>query len=410
MTWGPFSRRAALLGAGGILLAGCSSSPGGSSTQSSDSSTGANQTNDKHKEERRRVENPPVPAVTISAAHGLDAMWPNEPLEINVTDGTPTSVKFTDVANGAVFHATVNGNQALPDRGSLFPRASYTVEVTAEDVNGDPHTSTHSVTTINPPMVTEVDFRFADGEVIGNGMPVWVRFDLPVPEADRAAIERTASITTSPVQEGAWGWVDENTLQWRPKNYWEIGSTAHVEIHAAGLRAGDNWILNDAAADYRYGDLRVLQTNIDAHTTTCYRNGEVVKILPVSTGKPGYETMTGTKMIMDKEFKTIMDSTSYGVDKESAEGYRLEVYYAQRITWSGEYFHAAPWADASHGNDNVSHGCTGLSDENAAWLFEYTLVGDPCEFAGSTFPVRPEQTWGAWVYSWEDWQKLSALR
>lgn len=403
MSLGAFTRRAALLGAGGLLLAGCAGNPtSGSSSDTGDGTKPA-------KKNTPKVKAPAAtPVVALTAAHGLEAMWPNEPLEISVTDGTAAALECVD-SQGVSIPGKIVGGTWTPDRGALYPRQAYTLTITANDANGDPHTSTHTITTINPEMVTEVDFRFADGQVVGNGMPIWVRFDLPIPEENRAAIEKTAVVTTIPEQEGAWGWVDENTMQWRPRNYWLKDSTAHVEVHAAGLPTGDTWILNDAVGDYRYGDLRVLQTNIDAHTTACLRNGEIVNVLPVSTGKPGLETMTGTKMIMSHEPEVVMDSETFGVDNTSADGYRTTVQWAQRITWSGEYFHAAPWADYAHGNSNVSHGCTGMSDANAKWLFDFTLVGDPCEFTGSTFPVQPHQTWPAWVYSWEQWQQLSAL-
>ena len=57
----------------------------------------------------------------------------------------------------------------------------------------------------------------------------------------------------------------------------------------------------------------------------------------------------------------------------------------------------------------MSHGCTGLSNANAQWLFDFTLVGDPAEFTGSTFPVQAYQTFGCWTYSWQEWQALGAL-
>ncbi len=85
-------------------------------------------------------------------------------------------------------------------------------------------------------------------------------------------------------------------------------------MNAAGQAGADTWVLNNASADYQFGDLRVLQTNVDTYATTCLRNGNVEMILPVSMGKPGYETMTGTKLIMQKDFKTVMDSASYGVE------------------------------------------------------------------------------------------------
>lgn len=401
------TRRTALVGAAGAVLAGCArpNDPAGS-PGSGTGSDSARPTGENSPTPTGPVE---TPITTIGSAHGLTAMWPNEPVDIVVEHGTIAQVTVTDAA-GVVVPGSVTGSQWRPDRGALFVRSAYQMEVIVNDSAGQPHPSSASITTISPAMVTEVDFRYADGHPVGNGMPVWVRFDLPLREEQRAAIEKAATVVTTPPQEGSWGWADETTLYWRPRNYWVAGSTAHVEVKAAGLPANDTWVLADAAADYIFGDLRVLQANIDTHTLTCLRNGEVAQILAVSMGKPGYETMTGTKVIMDKQAQVIMDSETYGVPHSAAEGYRIVANYAQRLTWSGEYFHAAPWADYAHGADNVSHGCTGLSDADAVWLFNFTEIGDPAEFSGSTFPVKPWQTIGCWTYTWEQWQAQSALR
>ena len=393
------TRRTALVGAAGLTLAGCADGVGGSSGSDSPSAPQDAQPTANGNSEA---------VITVSSAHGLDAMWPNEPLDISVENGTISSVKVTD-ASGAEIPGKVAGSQWTPDRGTLLPRATYSAEVTAQDSKKREQVSTAAISTVNPNLVIEVDFRYADGTVIGNGMPIWVRFDMPVNDDQRAAIEKTASVVTSPVQEGSFGWVDGTTLYWRPKEYWQAGSTAHVEVKAGGLPAGDTWILADSQADYVYGDLRVMYTDIDNHALTCYQNGAVVNTIPVSCGRPGLETMTGSKVIMDKQSPVVMDSETFGVNNESPEGYKLNVYFAQRLTWSGEYFHAAPWADYAHGYQNVSHGCTGMSDANAQWLFNFTLIGDPAEFVGSTYPVQAYQTIGCWTYSWEDWQLQSAL-
>lgn len=396
------TRRAVLAGAAGAALVGCADDPPGRPVDSPTTSSAA-----------AKVTTPPpanqLPVVTIGTAHGLASMWPNEPIEIQVEHGTVTEVLVTDAAGTAVPGSLQDGLWR-PTRGALLLRSGYHVKVSVHDSAGKPQVGAEAdILTVEPEMVVEVDFRYADGEPVGNGMPIWVRFDLPLRDDQRAAIEKTAVVTTNPPQVGAWGWVDATTLQWRPQTYWAASSTAHVEVNAAGLAGGDTWVKSDVAADYIYGDLRVLQANIDTHTLTCLRNGEVAQILPVSMGKPGYETMTGTKLIMEKQNPVIMDSQSYGVPHSDPEGYRITAYFAQRVTWSGEYFHAAPWADYAHGYDNVSHGCTGLSDANAQWLFDFTLVGDPAEFTGSTFPVQAHQTFGCWTYTWEQWQALSAL-
>jgi len=392
------TRRTALLGVAGLTLAGCARAGSEEAGSDQPASSAGTVTADTKSEA----------VITIGTAHGLDTMWPNEPLDITVENGTISSVKVVD-DTGSEIPGTVDGSQWTPDRGALLLNSTYSIEAIAVDAKDRQQATTASATTMNPDLVVEVDFRFADGVAVGNGMPIWVRFDMPVTDDQRAAIEKTASVTTVPEQEGSWGWSDETTLWWRPKEYWQAGSTAHVEVKAAGLPAGDTWVLNDAAADYVYGDLRVTVTDIDNHQLTCYQNGEVVNTIPVSCGKPGMETMTGTKLVMDQEYSVLMDSGTFGVPAESAEGYSTQVYWAQRITWSGEYFHAAPWADGSHGVANVSHGCTGMTTANAQWLFEFSQIGDPAEFVGSTFATQPYQTYGCWLYSWEDWQAQSAL-
>ncbi|NLA29303.1 MAG: L,D-transpeptidase [Propionibacterium sp.] len=400
MTLPPFqlTRRSALLGAAGLALVGCSKS--GAADETSGASTSPDQ--------KTNADGPSAASITISSPHGLEAMWPNEPIDVTVANGTVSTVRVTD-ETGTEIPGNVTDGRWMPERGALHVRSHYTVEVTASDAKKRTASETASIATVDPALVVEVDFRYADGVAVGNGMPIWVRFDMPVNDDQRAAIEKTASVQTNPQQEGSWGWADSTTLFWRPREYWQPGSTAHVEVQAAGLPAGDTWILNDAAADYAYGDLRVLVTDIDGHQLTCYQNGEVVNTIPVSCGKPGMETMTGTKLIMDKQNPVVMDSETFGVPNTSADGYRTTVNWAQRITWSGEYFHAAPWADYAHGYQNVSHGCTGMTDANALWLYNFTQIGDPAEFTGSSFDVQPYQTIGCWTYSWEDWQAQSAL-
>ena len=56
-----------------------------------------------------------------------------------------------------------------------------------------------------------------------------------------------------------------------------------------------------------------------------------------------------------------------------------------RVTYSGEFIHAAPWSVGSQGVANVSHGCTGLSTADAAWL--YAKIRRRTDVAG-IFPDR----------------------
>ena len=127
-----------------------------------------------------------------------------------------------------------------------------------------------------------------------------------------------------------------------------------------------------------------------------------------TTGKEGFVTRSGTKLILEKYDSLKMDSETISIPSGSSESYNLDAQYAMRVTWTGEFIHAAPWSVSSQGKANVSHGCVGLSTDNAGWLYEGTSIGDVVEFTGSDRKMKPSEGMGVWLYSWEEWKALSA--
>ena len=86
-----------------------------------------------------------------------------------------------------------------------------------------------------------------------------------------------------------------------------------------------------------------------------------------------------------------------------------DVEYAMRVTYSGEFIHAAPWSVGSQGAANVSHGCTGMSTENAAFLYNMTLRGDVVEYVGTDRPMTLTNGYGDWNLDFPTWSEGSAL-
>ena len=103
----------------------------------------------------------------------------------------------------------------------------------------------------------------------------------------------------------------------------------------------------------------------------------------------------------------VMDAATGGTSEDDPEYYRLDVNWAMRITNSGEFVHAAPWSVGSQGYANVSHGCIGLSTDNAYWLFQNSRVGDVVvvKNTGRTQDLGNGIT--EWNVSWKDWLKGS---
>ena len=105
-----------------------------------------------------------------------------------------------------------------------------------------------------------------------------------------------------------------------------------------------------------------------------------------------------------------MNSETIGIDPNIANGYDLDdVEYAMRITYSGEFLHAAPWSVGSQGYANVSHGCTGMSTANAEWLYNNSLVGDPVEFTGTDRYMTLDNGYGDWNLPFKEYKQGSAL-
>ena len=117
--------------------------------------------------------------------------------------------------------------------------------------------------------------------------------------------------------------------------------------------------------------------SISEHTFTVSIDGQVVRTMPASMGKPKHPTPIGSFTALEKQSSVVMDSRTIGIPLNDPEGYRLTVADAVRVTWGGVYVHSAPWSVASQGNANVSHGCINLSPDNAAWYFNTVNIGDP---------------------------------
>lgn len=210
--------------------------------------------------------------------------------------------------------------------------------------------------------VTVASILPANGEIVGVGQPVTVRFTEPID--DRAAAERIIDVFSPDMPSGRFTWLNEATVQWVPNSFWP----AHA---AVTVKAGP------LSTEFETGAAVVGVADISAHTFTVSIDGQVVREMPSSMGKPRYPTPVGTFSVLEKQRTVKFDSRTIGIPLDDPEGYLINGEYAVRVTWGGVYVHSAPWSVASQGNANVSHGCINLSPENAAWYFDTVHVGDP---------------------------------
>jgi lipoprotein-anchoring transpeptidase ErfK/SrfK len=247
-----------------------------------------------------------------------------------------------------------------------------------------------------------------EGETVGVGMPVIVQFDIPVTR--RAAIERHLSVETAPRQQGSWHWVNDNEVHWRPRTYWKPGTRVTVDADINSVHAGSG-VYGQVSREvsFEVGDAVISKVDVANYRMQVFVNGSLARTMAISAGKPGFITRSGTKVIIEKVRDKVMDAATLGIPESDPEYYRLDVEYAMRVTYSGEFLHAAPWSADSQGFANVSHGCVGMTTDNAAWLFDITKRGDVVEVIGSDRYMSLYNGYGDWNASFEEYAEGSAL-
>jgi lipoprotein-anchoring transpeptidase ErfK/SrfK len=247
-----------------------------------------------------------------------------------------------------------------------------------------------------------------DGDVVGVGQPVAIKFDENIP--NRLAAQRAITITTTPHVDGAFYWLNNRELRWRPEKYWKPGTKVDVAVNIYGVDLGDGLAgQDDVKTEFTIGDEVIATVDDDTKTITVRRNGEVVKEIPTSMGKNSTPTNNGVYIVGDRFQHIVMDSSTYGVPVNSPNGYRTDVNWATQISYSGIFVHSAPWSVGSQGYSNVSHGCLNVSPSNAIWFYENTKRGDIVEIVntvGSTLPG--DDGLGDWNIPWTTWKAGNA--
>lgn len=341
---------------------------------------------------------------------------PDKPLEITAedSDGRITDVTAKDAAGRYVAGELSADGTRWHSTSPLAANARYTVRVSTEDEDGAPGRKVLTFDTSMPTSKKHLMVTFGPkAGTYGVGQPVTAELSQPIKDRNqRATVERALKVDSTPAVSGNWHWVDDTKLHYRPQEYWPAGATIQARSNLEGIKISDRlWGGRVKPLRITIGDQVIAVTDAATHQLTLFRNGEEVRSIPVTTGKPGFETRNGVKVVLGKEYFVRMRGTSVGIAEGSAESYDLPVYYATRVTWSGEYVHAAPWSVGSQGYANVSHGCTGMSTANAAWFFENIREGDIVKVINSYGNTMEPfgNGFGDWNLPWKNWRNGSAL-
>ncbi|MCF7550041.1 Ig-like domain-containing protein [Pseudonocardia sp. WMMC193] len=345
----------------------------------------------------------PTPIVHVTPASDLN---PTTPITVTVADGTAQAVRVTDPKGKAVEGTLAPDGRTWTSTGELAYATTYAVGVDTLDRDRAPGHTDATVTTIAPKAQAYPSFVPAPNSVpsVGVGQPLVVRFDHPI--TDRAAAEKALTVTTSPVQVGAWYWISDTEVHYRAAQYWQAGTTITLKAAMFGVDLGDGvYGSTDRTLKLAVHDAWVAKADGATEQMQIFDNGALVKTMNISLGAPGFPSHTGPHVISDKQPSIIMDSCTYGVCAGQPGYYKEKVDLDLRISNDGEFVHSAPWSVGQQGNENVSHGCVNLAPADAQWFFDHFGIGDVVEITNSGGPPLPVyDTYGDWELSWAQWQ------
>lgn len=354
------------------------------------------------------AEIPQEPAVQIEAAPGDRGVDPGTPVVVQAQNGLLMDVQVTGPEGLVPGSLDESGTMWTSEVDSLDYGASYTIAAQAFDARGNTTSDVTQFSTLEPEKFFKAYAEPADGEVVGVGVPITVNFNKTV--KNRSAVEEAMVVRTPEPLVGAWAWKDNKTAEFRPKELWPGDMDVTVELNFEGVQAKDGVFgKENSSQTFRFRPSMVSIVNADTYTMDVYKAGELINTIPVTTGKDGWETRSGTKVLLTKERMRLMDAASGGISEDNPEYWRVEAPYAMRLTYSGEFVHGAPWSVASQGNANVSHGCVGMSESNAAWWWNENEIGDVVIVENTG---RPQSNDGngltIWNDEWHQWLERSA--
>ncbi|WP_407472675.1 L,D-transpeptidase [Xanthomonas campestris pv. campestris] len=137
--------------------------------------------------------------------------------------------------------------------------------------------------------------------------------------------------------------------------FWGARQSSPAETPPGQLKPGE-WIWGGVSKGW--GPMAVI-VSLTEQRAYAYRNGILIGVSTIGSGKPGHETPTGVFTILQKD-----------KDHRSSIYNAAPMPYQQRLTWDGVALHAGGLPGYPE-----SHGCVHLPSEFARLLFDNSNMG-----------------------------------
>jgi lipoprotein-anchoring transpeptidase ErfK/SrfK len=339
----------------------------------------------------------PATQVLVTPGNGSSNVNPGNGVTVTAKTGKIKNVTVT-TGSGSVTGSLNASGTVWHSTWALSPSARYTVTTTASDPKGTTTTTTSSFRTLTPTQSQQTMIFEGDHQTYGVGMPIILNFATPV--TNKTAVENALQVTTSKPVVGAWYWDGNQTLYFRPQTYWPADTQVSFVGHLDGVESSPGvYGTSDLTQTFNIGASLIAIASTRTHLMQVYLGGKLYGNWPISSGRPGLDTVNGTYLTIEKGNPVRM----------VGNGYNELVNFAVRFTYSGDYIHDAPWSVAQQGNTNVSHGCLNTSPADSQMYYSLAVPGDPVTVTGSPAAGKWDDGWTVWFLSWDQLVQGSAL-
>jgi lipoprotein-anchoring transpeptidase ErfK/SrfK len=357
---------------------------------------------------------------------------PADPITVQVADGTLETVSLTNAEGRVVSGGFDTAHKMWTNSEPLGYGKAYTIAAKGVGDDGQPVEETRTFTTVKPGNYTLPYLRanattLLDGGTYGVGQPAVIWFDEPI--TNRTAAERAITVTTEPQTIGAFRWINDHEVHWRPKEYWGSGTKITVTAKVYGVDLGNGlYGQEDRTASFTIGPSKIavvddttkrMKVYIDGNQVTNANGVDISAGIPVSLGQNAgerapngtyvdFRTQSGPHVVLGKADEVRMTSASYGLtDKSSPNYYDSLVKKAVQISGDGEYVHLADWNIPQHGNTNTSHGCVNVAPTFIYWFYDTFGTGDVVDVQNTGRALPLGNGIADWVLPWDEWIKAA---
>ena len=340
----------------------------------------------------------------ITPADGSHDASPSDGITVTAVSGQGDDVTVR-TSGDAVSGSLAGDGKSWHSTGNLDVSQSYTVTATGTAPSGEKITKTSTFRTLTPAQTFTTQIFEGYKQTYGVGMPIMLTFSQPI--TNKAAVERSLELTTSKPVIGAWYWDgDQQPVLPAAGLLAGLHRRSASPAHLNGVEGAKGvYGTHNLTQTFEIGRSLIAVASTTTHKTQIYLNGKLAYQWPISTGRASLPTPDGTYLSVEKANPVRMIG---GGPAGSSGHYDELVNYAVRFTYSGDYYHSAPWSVVNQGTTNVSHGCVNLPPAAAQTYYNMSIPGDPITVTASTAAGKWDDGWTQWFLSWSQYLKGSA--